>query len=124
MAFHRTQFTPGIGARMAIVRKQLNYTRHEMGAILGMRHSGYYKNEAGETFPSANTLFWFQKEYDISMDWLLFNKGPMRFKQKPSPGPKDQFPELQELIGDMEQDTLLMHEILAYYLKYKTKKKP
>jgi transcriptional regulator with XRE-family HTH domain len=77
-------FYQGVGERLANVRRRLNYSRQEMARVLGLKSSGYFKNESGETFLSVTTLSRLQKNFDISIDWLLFNKGPMYFKDKPS----------------------------------------
>jgi len=123
----RGTFYQGVGERLAKVRRQLNYSRQEMARMLGLNHSGYSKNESGETFPGVNTLSLLQKNFDISMDWLIFNKGPMVFKDKP-PLEKQtldfvsQSQELGELMKSLEQDPQLKHEILAYFYQYKSKK--
>ena len=122
-------FNQSVGERLAKVRRQLNYSRSEMAGILGLKHSGYSKNETGETFPGVYTLNLLQKNFDISMDWLLFSKGPMVFKDKP-PLEKQAFDfvsqsqELGELMKSIEQDPQLKHEILAYFYQYKSKKNP
>ncbi len=117
-----------VGARLRIIRKTLNHTRPDMAVELGLNRSSYYKNETGESFPGTNTLYWLQKKYDISMDWLIFNKGPMYYKQKTPPEKKtslvEQSTEVQQLLNTMEQDPRLKHEILAYFFKYQGKSKP
>ncbi len=123
----RGTFYQGVGERLAKVRRHLNYSRPEMARILGLKNSGYSKNESGETFPGVNTLSLLQKNFDISMDWLLFNKGPMVFKDKPPLEQQafdfvSQSQELGELLKSIEQDPQLKHEILAYFYQYKSKK--
>jgi transcriptional regulator with XRE-family HTH domain len=125
----RGTFSQGIGERLASVRRRLNYSRQEMARVLGLKSSGYFKNESGETFLSVTTMSRLQKNYDISIDWLLFNKGPMYFKDKPSQEKPtldfvSQSQELGELMTSIEQDPQLRHEILAYFYQYKSKKKP
>jgi len=119
--------THHIGARLRQIRKMLNHTRPDMAVELGINRSSYYKNETGETFPGTNTLYWLQKKYDISMDWLIFNRGPMYYKQKApvekKPGLEEQSPEVRQLLAAMEQDPRLKHEILAYFFKYQGKPK-
>ncbi|MCP5106409.1 MAG: helix-turn-helix transcriptional regulator [bacterium] len=115
-----------VGARMRRIRKMLNHTRPDMAVELGINRSSYYKNETGESFPGTNTLYWLQRKYDISMDWLIFNKGPMYFKEKSAPAAKkpgldEQSPEVGQLLENMEQDPRLKHEILAYFFKYQKK---
>ncbi len=128
MAGNKRQYERSVCGRLRKVRKMLNYSRQDMAAVLDLKDSGYFKNETGETFPSRSTLHRLQKDYDISMDWFLFNKGPMLYKEKQqeekTPGLEDRFPEARELLDDMDQDPQLKHEILAYYFKYRNKKRP
>lgn len=129
MAGYRGQNRYSIGERLRMVRRHLNYTRKEMATVLGVQPSGYYKNEAGETYPGRGTFFRLQRDYGISMDWLLSNKGPMFYKQKPQekekePALEDRVPEVRELLDHMDGDPQLKHEILAYFFKYRGKKKP
>lgn len=126
----------GAGRRLKKIREQLRYSPGEMAARLGIGINGYYKNEHGESTPSPKTLYQLQKEYDISMDWFLFNKGPERFKDKPAETEKPRkeaetetkkstakekiSPEIKDLLDHMEQDPLLRHEIMVYFYKYKS----
>ena len=118
-----------IGARLKKLRVHHNYTRSEMAAELGLHRTSYYKNETGETFPGTESLHRLQKHFDISMDWLIFNKGPMHFKQKAlpeekTPGLEEQDPEVKKMLDTMARDPHLKHELLAYFFKYQEKKRP
>ena len=128
MPKNRGTFHQGVGERLAKVRHQLKYSRQEMARVLGLKSSGYSKNESGDTLPGLTTLNLLQKNFDISIDWLLFNKGPMYFKDKPSLEKQtfdfvSQSQELGELMKSIEQDPQLRHEILAYFYRYKNQKK-
>ncbi len=77
--------------RLDTLRKQLNLSREEMAAHLGLTMSGYAKTERGETFLGIAKLARLAKAFDISLDWLLINRGPIfyRLKEdaaKPAPG--------------------------------------
>jgi len=127
MTGYSGQNTQGIGERLRTVRRHLNYTRRQMAGVLRIHQSGYYKNESGETYPRPETLFRLQRDYGISMDWLLSNKGPMFYKQKDrekekEPALEDRAPEVRELVDHMDRDPQLKHEILAYFFKYRNKK--
>jgi len=128
MTGYSGQNTQGIGGRLRTVRKHLNYTRQQMARVLGVHQSGYYKNEAGETYPRPETLLKLQRDYGISMDWLLSNKGPMFYKEKArekekTSGLEERVPEVRELVDHMDRDPQLKHEILAFFFKYRNKKK-
>ena len=122
------EFMQNLGRRLRTIRRQLNYNQQQMASALGLKRSGYFKNEEGDTFPGVSTLFRLQKDHDISMDWLIFNKGPMVFKMKQQEGKplafEERSAEVKELLDAMEQDPQLKHEILAYFYKYKGKRKP
>lgn len=114
-----------IGRRLRRVRKQLNYSLGEMAGNLKVSKSGYYKNEKGITFPGVLTLDHLQWAYDISMDWLIFNKGPVFYKEKlpeHSPEPLEVSPDVREMLEHMSRDRLLEHEVLAFYYRYKKNK--
>ncbi|MCP5053137.1 MAG: hypothetical protein GY940_38575, partial [bacterium] len=99
----------------------------------------YYRNESGAAIPGARTLWLLCKEYDVSMDWFLFNKGPMSFKQK-EPGttepetkpqkepeviiktitvPMELPGDVEELFDHMKNIPLLHYEILTHFHKFK-----
>ena len=116
----------GAGLRLRKIREQLQLSRVEMATRMGIKPVGYYKNENGETFPRLSSLARLEKDFDISMDWFMFNKGTMFFKDK-QPGKKEEIKtpngvETTELFKQMEQDPRLRHELLAYYYKYKENK--
>jgi transcriptional regulator with XRE-family HTH domain len=138
MAFNRRRLIVEIGQRLRRLREQLNYSLDQMAAKFGLSKSGYFKNENGRRFPGLDTLNLLQRDMDISMDWLIFNKGPVHYKEKvpqPQPQPEPEKaagketpalenvgPDVRELLEYMEHDRLLKHEVLVYFYKYKEKK--
>jgi transcriptional regulator with XRE-family HTH domain len=127
MARNRRDAFQNIGGRLKKIRKHLDLSKLEMAGRMGLSYEGYFKNESGVTLPGGATLNALQKNYNISMDWLLFEKGPMLFNDKPSPEQSTRIPgkwsdELDELMSSMENDPQLMHEILVYFYKYKNRK--
>ncbi|MCP5051837.1 MAG: helix-turn-helix transcriptional regulator [bacterium] len=125
-----------VALKLRKLRKQLGYTKSQMAARVGLTPSGYYRNEGGETFPNFKTLRMLCSEHDISMDWFIFNKGPMYFKEKVEPKekepeviiktvevPKELPKDIQELMDHMEGIPLLHHEVLAYFQRFKVDNK-
>jgi len=53
-----------------------------MASRLGISRGAYNKNERGINFPCIDTQRRLSEDFDISMDWLLFNKGAMFYKEK------------------------------------------
>jgi transcriptional regulator with XRE-family HTH domain len=114
-----------------------------MAGYFELSVSGYSKNENGETLPGLSTLRRLSDDHDISLDWLILNKGPKYFKEKEPPKQEglDQekqqqkeadekiarweavMPDVKDLLEYMEQDPLLRHEVLAFFYKYKKKSK-
>jgi transcriptional regulator with XRE-family HTH domain len=136
MAFKRAVLLKQIGRRLRGLRKQLNYSLEEMAVKLGRSKSGYFKNENGLTIPGLATMYRLQADFDISMDWLIFNKGPVHYQDKqPEPEPErveedekktedleNISADVRELLEYMERDRLLAHEVLVYFYKYKERK--
>lgn len=132
--------------RLRKVREMLGYTRGQMAARLEIKRGTYYKNENGETLPSWKTLYFLQKEYDISVDWMMLNNGPMHVKEKiPNSNEnkeqkkeqklapevqkdlkdlkdfnalKNKLPELEKMLKMMADDPELQHDMLRNFHKY------
>ncbi|NIM15965.1 MAG: helix-turn-helix domain-containing protein [Candidatus Aminicenantes bacterium] len=139
----------GAGLRLKKVRELLNFPRKEMARRLDVKNVTYYKNENGETFPGLQTLSRLSNEFDISMDWFLFNKGPVYYKEKGSEAELEKAqeelemerekkgkkgkaveetaagteiemkPEVKALLAHMERIPLLYHEVLVHFQRFK-----
>ena len=130
----RNTLLPGIARRLKQLRSQLNYSYQQMAAKLGVDHATYYRNENGETIPGLTSMYLLHKDFNISIDWLLFDTGSMYVKEKTvkTQEAKDEetkfpvlegvAPEVRELLDCMEQDAVVRHEILLCFHKYKEKK--
>lgn len=141
----RRKILQEIGSRLQNLRELLNFSREEMAAQCGVTMSGYGKNERGDTFPGIETLRRLSNNLDISMDWLIFNKGPMYYKkkhqemekpldvekepeekkqpEKKTTGLDEVMTDVRELLEYMAQDPLLRYEVLVYFYKYKKENK-
>ena len=127
-----SKIVAGTGRRLKQLRNHFKYSLDEMARKLELSKSGYFKNEGGFTFPGLKTLDRLQREYDISMDWLIFNKGPINYTKKPSVQSLEEERGLsalrnvsQEVLGlveYMEQDPLLRAEMLVHFYRYKEKR--
>ena len=103
--------------------------------------------ERGDTLPSIDSLYRLSKNFDISMDWLLFNRGPVHYADKgaiitppgtagptiarehpveggPIPGPVDSpelipvMAEVKNMLDLMALDPQFRYEVLGYFFKY------
>lgn len=123
-------FSLAVGQRIALIRKEHQYTRREMSVKLGIHQDNYYKNEIGYSIPGMDTLYRLHTDFDISLDWLFFGSQPMHNKEKQpiimpekqTTGLENQSPHVREMLDAMEQDPLLLHEMMLNYFKYKQNK--
>ena len=120
-------FREEVGHRLEIVRNSYGYRRSEMARRLGISKSNVYRNEIGYGFPRLSTLLKLYEEFDISLNWLLFNIEPMHTKDQQNTTAREKqikeleskSPALNELLVAMEKDSVLLHGILFYFYKYK-----
>ncbi len=125
MARKNDKLLTKIGQRFEKVRLDLGLSPIDMAETLDIQSSGYQKNEKGQTTPSLKTLGNMLKKYDISMNWLLFNKGPVKMEENPEPPPVEKEEPItldadtKDLIEAMEHDRGLRYDILGYYFRRK-----
>ena len=79
---NKKQLLLQIGDRLESLRQQLKLSKDDMAAHCGLTANGYAKNERGNTLPGVDTLSRLSKNFDISMDWLLFDRGPIHYAHK------------------------------------------
>ncbi len=124
------------GYRLKKIRQSLNYTKKRMAAFLGVNFSGYSKNENGMTVPGRKSLNILSAKVGISMDWFLFDRGPVYLNDKVQAAEnarnvdvigKGQLlqanPEIEEMVADMLKTPLMKHELLAQYQRMKAQNK-
>jgi len=87
-----------VGVRLQQVRKRAGISREEMALRMGITTGAYIKNERGMNFPGLITLKRLARDFDISMDWLIFNKEPMHYKKK-----REREIELEQTVKELEQ---------------------
>jgi len=133
MTYKKSHSNSGYGSRFKHIRTSLQYSTSQMARKLGIANTTYYKNENEDSFPGFDTLNILQKECNISIDWLLFNKGPMYFSEKnyttPPLSPLQQttaeletiLPDIKDLMDHMIRDEVLRYETMLNFYKYKNK---
>jgi transcriptional regulator with XRE-family HTH domain len=123
-----------IGLRIQKVRGHLGYTQVEMASKLGVTANAFRKNEDGYSVPGYHSLQKLAMDFDISLDWLYFNKGAMIYnekQEKPAPPEKPAVeitrepeprmsPQVKEMVEQMEKEPQLYHEILAFYHRFQS----
>ncbi|MCP4219310.1 MAG: helix-turn-helix domain-containing protein [bacterium] len=122
----------GTGARLKKIRESLKYSMVRMGTLVGLTRSGYFKSETSGSFPSPHTLEALSTQLGISMDWFLFELGPVyRTNEEPAQEAtgkkKGQFladdPDVHEMLAAMADIPLVKHDLLAHYQRLKVKNK-
>lgn len=107
MASKRQTELQAIGARLKKVREGVGYNRKQMAARMGVTPSAYSKNEHGLHFPSIASLHRLSEKNDISMDWLLFEKGVMYYREN-----EKQKKELEKAVEALTKEVdRLKHEL-------------
>ncbi len=118
-----------IGHKLRKFRETLKLTVSQMADGIGNERTGYIRYEQGKTPAKLMTLYKLAEKYDLSLDWLIRNKGPMYYKEKEIKEAKpittlDSLPnDIKELLDHMEKVPLLRYEVLAFFLKFKDKNK-
>jgi hypothetical protein len=89
----------------------------------------YVNNENGRTIPNFFTLYNMGYQFDVSLDWFVFNEEPVyrtektveKKMQEVSPLSQLQalLPDIKELLDHMDKIPLLRYEILVQFFKFK-----
>jgi transcriptional regulator with XRE-family HTH domain len=136
-----------IKSRFMAIRKERKLTRPQMASELNVSNNNYNKYESGLYFPSFKTLAILTEKFDISVDWLIYNKGAMHFstiekalrenKQLKQDLEEASFreeasarsgaqdaeivtdPEIKELIRYLEDNPLFKYQLLIYFHRHK-----
>jgi len=140
-----------VGKRLKKIRLELKYSKKQMAQRLGVNLNSYYKNENGTSFPWLYSLYRLHKDIGISMDWLIFDYGPMYLKEKEPGKPakeelvkelaikaeqakeagqegvkkpwwEETMPDAKDLLEYMAQDPLFRYKVFVYLYKYKENK--
>ena len=123
---NRQKILNGIGQRLEMVRKRFHITSKEMAEKMGIQTKAYYRHEKGETMPGPVALERLQQELDISLNWLVFNRGPETQNDKMEETIKmveEEMPEVKELLDAMRRDQVLRHKVMLFFYDYREKEK-
>ncbi len=125
------QLKKDVGMRLRKVRKALGYTQNKMVSYFEIGRANYSRIEKGEIFPGAGILNTMRMKFDVSLDWLVTNKGDMFIRdlesnanEKPEFVNLGDYPEeMKELLVHMDKVPMVKHAILGFFIEYKTKNK-
>ena len=71
----------GIASRITAIRSQQKLTRPQMAEALKISYNAYTKYERALNLPSLKSQVILSEKFDISLDWLLLNKGSMHLSE-------------------------------------------
>ncbi len=115
-----------ISQKLRTIREPLRYSQREMADRLGIYRASYSRHESGETMPMVTTLYKLGDIFNISLDWLIQDKGPMYYKEKTEPNgeiSKELRKDVNELLEHMDKISLLRYEVLVLFYKFKEEHK-
>jgi len=118
--------------RVQEVQKHLNLSNMGMANALGISREAYRKQQKRLRAPELYSLIRLDQYYKISIEWVLFNRGPMRLavREKENlenleraerlkqyePDQKDFFSdELREMVKRMRELPQLRHAVMQTY---------
>lgn len=108
-----------IGYKLSKIRKTFKFNPMGMARRLGVERSSYARNEYGETPPKLMTLYNLAINFNISLNWLLLNEGPMHLKEKETKKEPEQSPEppddVKKMVEIMEKVPVLRYKVLLYF---------
>ncbi len=79
---NRKDLLKDIGYKLKKIREALNYSSPDMASRFGVVRSSYLRNESGQTCPDIQTMRILGTAFDVSLDWLICDKGPMYYREK------------------------------------------
>jgi DNA-binding XRE family transcriptional regulator len=131
----RKTLLKNIGQKLNDIRSSLKLDGFQMADRIGAYRTSYRHYEMGDTAPQLTCLYRLAHTDNISLDWLIVDRGPKFYKEQETPIQPLPVPEppketetlppiayerdVKELLEYMEQDPLLRHELLLTFYKYK-----
>ena len=123
----RRKLVKEISLRIRKMRETLRSSPDSMAAHMGVARSSYNKYEYGEAFPGPIGLNALVNNFDISLDWLVANKGPMFYKGKAQMAEDENMAavmgDVKDLLAHMERIPLLRYEVLTVFHRFKLEHK-
>lgn len=116
----RRKLIAEIGSKVKKTREMLKISPDNLAARMGVSRSSYNKYEYGLAFPNPAGLKMLAVDLDISLDWLIANKGPTNYKEKKemTSGMAAVSGEVNSLLAAMERIPLLRYEVLTLFHKF------
>ena len=127
-----------IGAKLRQIRTALGLTQEEMVTHFDIRRANYSRIEKGQIFPGISIIKILRERFNVSVEWLICNEGPMFLQNEYDKGNHLDHPttgnrntpgknfgenasEVHHMLDCMEKVPILKHAILVFFLQYKYK---
>jgi transcriptional regulator with XRE-family HTH domain len=121
-----------VGKRLMGIRESLKFKPSEMADKLNAYRSSYYNYESGATAPQLISLHKLGKDFGISLDWLILNRGSSQYSAmeekkvesvKEAPKTAQEIfsspeAEVNRLVEYMKRFPLLQHEVMVTFYKF------
>ncbi|MCX6583610.1 MAG: helix-turn-helix transcriptional regulator [Candidatus Aminicenantes bacterium] len=114
-----------IGKRLRQVREIFKFTQRRMAEVVRIQESTYKKNEKGLHHLNINSLDQLHDELGVSAEWLLFENGPIYWKdirakedesKQAGLATKDLFTEeVEEMIEMLRLVPMIRHSVMGHY---------
>jgi transcriptional regulator with XRE-family HTH domain len=123
----RKDLAKQIAVKLLKIRQSLHYSTSNIAYKIGITRGSYRRNENSETLPDTFVLYKMARNLNISLDWLIGNKGTMFYAGKKAAKDSSSLQLLQddvtELLDHMERIPLLHHEVMTLFHKFKAERK-
>jgi transcriptional regulator with XRE-family HTH domain len=123
----KEQLRRDMGKRMRKIRKTMGFTQDKMASYFDVGRANYSRIEKGEIFPNPTVLNILKTKFNISLDWLVADKGKMFQMEKVEETRDLDFgehtEEIKDLLYHMESIPMVRHTVLGFYFDYKEKNK-
>ncbi|MCP5051208.1 MAG: helix-turn-helix transcriptional regulator [bacterium] len=104
MKINRHELSLNAGEKLRKLRKEFHLTSPEMADRLRLKSNNYRKNENGVAFPNPKTLYLLTTEFNVSLDWFFFDRGPKFLSEK------NREQELEKKIAELEKELELARQ--------------
>ncbi|MGE5342093.1 MAG: helix-turn-helix domain-containing protein [Candidatus Omnitrophota bacterium] len=116
---NRAELRKTIAARLKTIRRERDMTQDQFVSAFDIGRANYSRCETGEIFPNCLVLYQLCTEFDISLNWLIGDVGPMHINDLPE---RDQDREREEdielLIRHLDRIPVLYHRVMALFQEF------
>ncbi len=118
------EHTQEIALRIRKLRRAHGYGVQGMARTLNLNRSSYYRLENAKSRPGMPTMLRLAYDLNISLDWLILDRGEMHYKKETAPvrdtlNTAEMSDDIKELLEHILEIPLLRHQVLATFYKFK-----